>query len=273
MSSTRRKNTGGHMPLKRHFKEFRNRLIVCVITLLVTSIVGFFLYKPVMAFMIELVSDLGGTINFGSAIAPLDVMIRVALWIGMVLAAPMFIWQIWAFIVPGLLRKEKRLTVSFMAAAIPLFLMGVALGIYVIPHALRFFLSLTPDQADNIIPVMDFLPFVTRLTLAFGIAMVLPVGMVGLNLVGILPAKSILKHWRITVFLITVFSAVAAPGGDALSMFFIAGPMLVLFIAATLFCWILDRRRAKREAKNREAAPTEVEAARAVSAPKGSDEL
>ncbi len=261
------------MPLKRHFKEFRNRFIVCVITLLITSIVGFFLYKPVMAFLIELVSDLGGIINFGSAIAPLDVMIRVSLWIGMVLAAPMFIWQIWAFIVPGLLRKEKRLTISFMSAAIPLFLLGVALGIYVIPHALRFFLSLTPDNAGNIILVNDFLPFVTRLTIAFGIAMVLPVGMVGLNVAGILPAKSILKHWRITVFLITVFSAIAAPGGDAMSMFFIAGPMLVLFIAATFFCWVLDRRRARREAKARADGPSEVEAPRTVSAPKGSDDL
>jgi sec-independent protein translocase protein TatC len=187
---------------------------------------------------------------------------KVSLWMGVIAASPVILYQVWAFIVPGLQKREKRTALAFIAVAVPLFVGGVVLGVFVVPHALKFFFSLTPHGGLNIVDITDFLPFVTRLTLACGVAMVIPVLMVGLNWAGVLSARSILKHWRITVFIITVFSAVAAPGGDALSMLVIAVPMLALFGGATLFCWLVDRRRAKRLGLPSPDGTTEIESAR-----------
>lgn len=237
------------MPLGAHLKEARNRLFVCLGTLLVTTIAAAFFYQPVLGYLVDLVKSQGGQVNFQTAISPLDTAIKVSLWMGAILASPVILYQLWAYIVPGLRKKERRTSLWFLLTALPLFVGGVALGVLVIPHALRFFFGLTAHGGLNIINVTDFLPFITRLTLAFGVAMVIPVGMVGLNLIGVLPARSIVKHWRITVFLIALFAAVAAPGGDAMSMVLLAAPMLVLFVLATGVCFLFDRRKAKRLAK------------------------
>ncbi|MGO3151456.1 MAG: twin-arginine translocase subunit TatC [Galactobacter sp.] len=250
------------MPLKAHLKEARNRLFVSLGVVLVTTVAAVFFYKPVLGLIVALVEDAGGDINYQTAISPLDIAIKVSLWLGIIAASPVLLYQVWAFIVPGLQKRERRISLAFIAATIPLFLGGVVLGVLVIPHALRFFFGLTPDGGLNIVNITDFLPFVTRLTLAFGVAMVIPVMMVGLNVIGILPARSILKHWRIIVFLIAVFSAIAAPGGDAMSMLVMAGPMLILFAAATGLCYIFDRRKAKRAAKTDVSQASEIEVSR-----------
>ncbi|MDN5755456.1 MAG: twin-arginine translocase subunit TatC, partial [Micrococcaceae bacterium] len=181
-----------------------------------------------------------------------DIMIKVSLFLALIMASPVWLYQLWAFIVPGLKKKEKRTALSFISVAVPLFLGGIYLGYWVLPHALLFFLGLTPDIAVNLITVQDYLTFVLRLLIAFGISMIIPVLLVGLNMVGILPGKLIVKNWRITVFLICLVAAMAAPGGDALTMFVLAGPLLVLFAAATVFCLLNDRRRAKRRLEQQE---------------------
>lgn len=240
------------MPLRSHLREARNRLFISLAALLVTTIAAAFAYRPFLDYLVRLVQSAGGQVNFQTAVAPLDIAIKVSLWMGVVLASPIILWQIWAFIVPGLEKKEKRISLAFIGASIPLFVGGVALGVLVIPHALNFFFGLAPDGALKQINITDFLPFIIRLSLAFGVAMILPVMMVGLNLIGILPARAIIKHWRITVFLIAVFAAVAAPGGDAMSMVILAGPMLALFALATGLCFVFDRRKAKRQAREAE---------------------
>lgn len=245
------------MPLRGHLREARNRLFKALAALLVTTITAAFFYKPFLEYLVQLVKAAGGQINFATAISPLDIAIKISLWMGVVLASPVILYQLWAFIVPGLQKKEKRLSLAFIGASVPLFVGGVALGVFVIPHALSFFFGLAPDDALKQINITDFLPFLIRLSLAFGVAMILPVLMVGLNMIGILPARSILKHWRITVFIIALFAAVAAPGGDAMSMVILAGPMLLLFALATGLCFLLDKRRKKRtEAQEEETAAT-----------------
>lgn len=234
------------MPLKAHLIEARNRLFISLGALVVTTVVGIIFHKTVLSYLVKIAQDAGAEVNYGSAVSPLDIAIKVSLWIGVVLASPVIIYQIWAYIVPGLKKRERRISLAFICVTVPLFIGGVVLGVLVIPHALTFFASLTATGSVFLLSIQDFLPFVIRLTLAFGVAMIIPVMMVGLNLIGILPARLILKHWRITVFIIAVFAAVAAPGGDAMSMVILAGPMLILFALATGFCYLMDRRKAKR---------------------------
>ncbi|GAA3694400.1 twin-arginine translocase subunit TatC [Zhihengliuella alba] len=236
------------MSLKEHLIELRNRLFIALGALLLATVGGFFLYNPVMEILTQPLLDAGGQANFASAVSPLDLMIKVSVFLGLLISSPVWLYELWAFIVPGLHKKEKWTAVGFIGTAVPLFLGGVVLGFWALPFALLFFIGLTPGNAVNLITMPEYLDFVLRLLLAFGIAFILPVLVVGLNMIGILPGRTILKNWRITVFLICLVAAMAAPGGDALTMFVLAGPLLLLFAAATGFCLYNDKRRARRAA-------------------------
>ncbi|MDO5634570.1 MAG: twin-arginine translocase subunit TatC, partial [Micrococcus sp.] len=218
------------------------------------AVVGFFLYRPVMESLAEAIRDSGmsdhmSMMYFGTVGSHFDIMLQVAFFIGVVVSSPVWLYQIWAFIVPGLKAKEKKYAVGFLSAAIPLFVGGVALGWLVLPQALQFFIGLAPDQTASFMDAQYFIPFVLRMLLAFGAALVLPVLLVGLNMLGILPGRTILKHWRITVFIIAVISAIAAPGGDAITMFYLAAPLFTLFGVAIALCVVGDKRRERKRAK------------------------
>lgn len=250
----RRGNPTGEMALKDHLKELRNRLIVAGIGLALGAVVGFLVYQPFFSALIDPVhrlSDEGRivTVSFSAVGQPFDIMLQVALFVGLVISSPLWLYQIWAFVVPGLKKKERRYAVGFIAAAVPLFLLGVGLGWLVLPEAVQFFVGLSPEGTANVISADVYIPFVLRLFLAFGAALVLPVVLVGLNMIGVLSGRQIIKHWRITVFLIALIAALAAPGSDAVTMFYLALPLVLLFGVAIVICLVNDRRRAKRRAK------------------------
>jgi sec-independent protein translocase protein TatC len=136
-----------------------------------------------------------------------------------------------------------------VAAAVPLFIGGVLMAWLVLPNAVRVLTDFTPSGGSNFISAQVYLSFVLRLLLAFGIAFLLPVVLFGLNLAGIIKGQQLVKSWRITVFLVCLFAAMAAPGADAMSMFYLAGPMLVLLFAAIGLCLLNDRRRERRAVK------------------------
>jgi sec-independent protein translocase protein TatC len=259
LTKGRKSNPEGRMALKEHLREARNRLFKSGIALAVGTVAGFFLYMPVFNALTRPVLDVGNqegrfaTINFEGVATPFDQMIQVSVFIGLLISCPVWLYQLWAFITPGLKSKERRTALGFLAASIPLFLGGVALAWLILPSAIEVLTGFTPEGSANVITATVYLAFVIRLLLAFGIAFLIPVVLVGLNMTGILPGKLIVKYWRITIFLICVFAAMAAPGGDALSMFYMAAPLLVLFAVAVVICLINDKRRARRNAA-REAA-------------------
>lgn len=242
------KDEEGRMSLKEHLIEARNRLFISLIALTLGTVAGFFLYDWLLELIIAPVEAAGGSVNFTAVMSPFDIMIKVALFVGILISSPVWLYQLWAFIVPGLKKNERRLSYSFVAVSVPLFIGGVAMAYFVLPFALHFFISLAPENSLNLININEYLPFIIRLLLAFGCAMLVPVLMVGLNLIGVLPAKIILKNWRITVFLIALVAAMAAPGGDAITMFALAGPLFLTFAAATVFCHFNDKKRAKKQA-------------------------
>lgn len=252
------------MALMDHLKELRNRLFKSAIGVLLATIVGFILYQPMLAALIKPITDLNqkegrlASLNFDGVASSFDLMIQISIFMGLILASPVWLYQLWAFIVPGLHKKERRMALSFVAAAVPLFVGGVFLAWTVLPNAVRVLTDFTPAGASNFITAQVYLSFVTRLMLAFGIAFLLPVVLFGLNVAGILKGAQLVKSWRITVFLVCLFAAMAAPGADAMSMFYLAGPMLALFFLAVVLCLMNDKRRAKRLA--RRAAETEATA-------------
>lgn len=260
----RKANPEGRMALLDHLKELKNRLIKSAIGVLLGAVAGWFLYEPVVNSLsdplIKIAEETKRTavLNFASVGDPFDFKLRIAIQIGLVLSSPIWIYQVWAFITPGLTKKERRYTLGYMAAAVPLFLAGVYVAWTVIPNVVRALLQFTPQNGANNIDASQYLTFATHMLLFLGIAFLVPVVLVGVNMAGVLSGRTILKAWRITVFLVFVLAAVAAPGADALSMFMLAGPLLVLFFAAIGLCMLNDKRRARQQSKI--AAETEATA-------------
>lgn len=251
----RKANPEGRMALKEHLKEARNRLFKSAIALVVGTVIGFFIYDPVLQALSEPVRNINevdgrnAALNFDGVGSPFDLMIQISVFLGLIIASPVWLYQLWAFITPGLRVKERRTALGFIAVAVPLFLAGLSLAWLILPSAVRVLTDFTPEGFANFITVPVYITFLLRLMLAFGIAFLLPVVLFGLNMVGILKGKQILKSWRITVFLVCLFAAMAAPGGDAMSMFYLAVPLLLLFFVAIGLCLLNDKRREKRNAE------------------------
>ena len=240
------------MALKEHLKEARTRLFKSGLAVLAGTVVGFFIYNPVLEALAQPVKELNAregrnaSLNFDGVASPFDLMIQVSVFLGVVLSSPVWLYQLWAFITPGLRTKERRISLGFILVAVPLFIAGISLAWLILPNAVRVLTDFTPGGFSNIITVSVFITFLLRLMLAFGIAFLLPVLLFGLNMAGILTGRQILKAWRITVFLVCLFAAMAAPGADAMSMFYLAVPMLVLFFISIGMCLLNDKRRARR---------------------------
>lgn len=258
------KTPDGKMSLRDHLRELRNRLFKAGIGILLGTIVGFIVYQPAFTILTEPITRLSTDeapveVIFSSVAQPFDIMFQVALFIGLILSSPIWLYQLWAFIVPGLRKNERRYAMGFIAAAVPLFVGGIGLGWFALPQAMAFFTSLTPDGTAHRVLATVYVPFVTRLLLAFGIALIIPVILVGLNMAGILSGKTMLKHWRISVFLIAVIAAMGAPGSDVITMFYLGAPLALLFALALGLAIINDRRRAKRDAKAATVGDVEIQ--------------
>lgn len=259
-----RKAPEGQMSLREHLRELRNRFFKAAAAILVGTIVGFIVYQPAFTILTEPITQLSTDeapveVVFSSVAQPFDIMLQVALFIGLILSSPVWLYQVWAFIVPGLRKNERRYALGFIAAAVPLFVGGILLGWFALPQAMAFFTSLTPDGTAHRVLATVYVPFVTRLLLAFGIALVIPVILVGLNLAGILSGATMLKHWRISVFLIAVIAAMGAPGSDVITMFYLGAPLTLLFGLALGIALLHDRRLVKKEAREGTAGEVEIQ--------------
>nr|WP_297425692.1 twin-arginine translocase subunit TatC [uncultured Actinotalea sp.] len=234
------------MPLREHLVELRRRVVLAAAGLLVGAVVGWFLYDPVLdALQQPIVSlDREGltSLNFPGVATSFDVKIKVSLFLGVFLSSPWWLLQLWLFVTPGLTTKERRSAVAFIAAAAPLFLAGGYLAWRVLPNAVRLLTEFTPDEAANLIDAQLYLSFVMRVILAFGIAFLLPVLMVGLSFAGLVRGATWLQGWRWAVVLVMTFSAFATPTPDVVTMFAVGVPMLALYFLAVGVCVLRDRR-------------------------------
>jgi len=249
----RRRKSDGRMSLGDHLRELRRRFVVAAAAIAVGSVLGWLeydrLFNAIMAPLRKVAAERHGlvNINFGGITQPFTVQLQVALFVGIIVASPVWLYQVWGFIVPGLTRREKRTSIAFIGAAVPLFLLGCGFATIAVPRAVEVLLGFTPQGAVNLPDAALYLTFVTRFILAFGLAFLLPVFLVGLNVAHVLPARIMLKGWRIAVLLIFVFSAMMTPTPDAWTMLVLAMPMVGFFYAAVGVATILDKRRARRE--------------------------
>ena len=254
------------MPLLEHLRELRSRLAKAVLAVVVGSVLAFIFVEQLLGFLTapfdEVAAAQSGsgaiTLTFTDVTSPFTFQVRIALYAGLVLTCPIWLYQLWAFLVPGLERRERRYTYLFIGCAVPLFLGGIALGYTLLPTALGLLFGVTPAGFANLPTADRYLSFVLRLLLVFGVAFLLPVFMVLLNAIGVLPARRIRSSWRGALFGIFVFAAVASPTGDPLSLLFLAAPMCLLYVTALAITFWLDRRRRGEEPDYDELADDEL---------------
>ena len=240
------------MSLGGHLLELRRRLFIAAISVIVGAVIGYVLsewiWDALRAPMIAIADDHNATINYTNITQAFDLRLQIAVTVGVVLSAPIWLSQIWGFIVPGLTRKEKRYTFGFFFAAVPLFFAGCAAGWYVWPHIVTLMVGFAPIEDSLFLTAKDYLDFILKLVVVVGVAFVLPVFLVMLNFVGVLSAATILKGWRIAILTIVLFTAVATPAADVFSMFILAIPMVGLYLASAGVAALHDRQVARREA-------------------------
>ncbi|WP_051232595.1 twin-arginine translocase subunit TatC [Acidipropionibacterium thoenii] len=251
---------GGTMSLLDHLAELRYRVVFSLVAVIVTSSIAFVFYRPLVevvmwpyqraseAIMAKNPEAHLQVVNTGVT-APFMLNLRIAVLVGLIAACPIWLYQLWAFIVPGLVVKEKRWAIRFLGAAVPLFLIGSALGYWVMPKAIAMMLNFTPNGMGitNLLDMNAFLDLELRLILLFGCSFLLPVVLVILNMVGVLKATQLASARKWAIFGFFVLGAFANPAGDPISMSALAVPLTVMYFVAELICRAHDKKAAANE--------------------------
>lgn len=243
------------MALAEHLRELRKRFLLAAVGVALGMIVGWVFYDRIFELLLQPLEPLRQMrpelteLNFSRVGSAFDMQVRISFFVGLIVTSPWWIYQFWAFITPGLTKKERRSTFGVVAAAVPLFLAGVALAWTVLPNAFRILLGeFTPEGTVNILTAADYLKFVIQIVLAFGIAFLMPLFMVVLNFLNLVKGGTWLRGWRWAIVGIFTFCAFATPTPDPTPMIMLAMPIVALYFIAVLICHIHDKRVAKRRA-------------------------
>jgi sec-independent protein translocase protein TatC len=255
--SHRHQTQDGRMPFMDHLRELRNRIIKMALGLVAGMIVGFvffrqawhFIERPLCSAAIRGQSGCR-TLGVNQLVldGPLDsfyLRVKVAAIVGVILSSPVWLYQAWAFVAPGLYARERRWSFIFLGAAVPLFGIGVTLAYWSLSRSMQYLLGLTPGGVSNLIQVDPYMSFVMSMLLAFGIAFELPLLIVMLNAAGILTHAHFRKWRKMTLFAVFVIAGVANPSPDPLTMLILGGACALLVEVAELVIWSNDRRRAR----------------------------
>jgi sec-independent protein translocase protein TatC len=242
----------GRMALTDHLREVRARLFRSALVLVAAFIAALFFYDQLLNVVAAPYRDAVSTLQGENSelvangiSAGLMLQLKLCGVAAIVVSAPYWLYQIWAFIVPGLHAHEKKWSRVVAAIAGPLFFAGVALGYYILPKGLSVLIAFVPDDVQNLVDFGAYFSFVTRMLLIFGVAMEIPFFVILLNLAGIVSGKALCRYRPWIVIGTFVFAAVATPSTDPFSMLMLAIPLLILFIIAEIVARLVDRSRGR----------------------------
>jgi sec-independent protein translocase protein TatC len=246
----------GRMALSDHFRELRARLIRSALILVILFCVAIAFYSHLLELIQHPYNQARDALAhhdppiktepvINDATGGILLQFKLCGVVAVIASSPYWLYQIWAFILPGLHPKEKRYSRMFAAVAGPLFLGGVALGYYVLPKGLTVLISFVPNGVTNLIDFGRYFSFEMRMLLIFGISMEIPLFVVLLNLAGVISGRALARHRPWIVIGTMVFAAVATPSTDPFSMLMLAVPMLILFAISEVICRVSDRVRGR----------------------------
>jgi sec-independent protein translocase protein TatC len=229
------------------------------------AVLGWYLYGPILDFLKHPYCSVPAkyryqpqgagecVLTYNGVLDGFTARLKVSVIAGAVFTGPLWLYQIWAFITPGLRRNERRYTLAFIAASTVLFAAGCTLAYVVLAKGLRVLLEQAGYGTQALLTVGDYISFVTMMLIAFGAAFEVPLLVVMANFAGVLSARLLKKSRRLGIFLIFLFAAIATPSTDPFTMCAMALPMVVLFEAAIQIAVVHDRRKARRQAAERAA--------------------
>lgn len=259
------KTGDGRMPVMDHLRELRRRVITILLIVTVGAVVGWYLYEPILAFLKHPYCSVPEKYRFTPSRSESCVLtypgvldgfttrLKVSVISGAVLTGPFWLYQIWAFITPGLRKNERKYTVVFIVTSTLLFAAGMSLAYVVLSKGLNILLRAAGDGVQAVLTIPDYLSFVVLMLVIFGAAFELPLIVVMANFAGVLSAKVLKKSQRVAIFLIFLFAGIATPTTDPFTMVAMAVPMVVLFEVAVFVATIHDKRKAARRAEERDA--------------------
>lgn len=251
----REKQESVGMPLTEHLRELRSRFVKSGIAIVIGMVIGWIYYAEIFAWISEPFTDVIASakangqdvvLALTGVADPFVLQIQVSAAAGIALSSPVWLYQLWRFVTPGLHRNEQKWAIGFAAIATPLFAAGITLAYVVLPFGLEILLGFTPENVENIVSVDRYLSFFLRTIMVFGVGFLTPLLIVLLNFAGILSGKRLLSWWRWIIFTVLVFSAVATPTGDPINLMLLAGPIMILVIIAVGISLLNDRRRARK---------------------------
>jgi sec-independent protein translocase protein TatC len=252
----------GSMTLLAHLRELRSRLFKACLGIVVGFVIGWVLSNVVLEIIQSPYCDLmradalrKGPLPDGYRcpfvqLGVTDTFVlkmKISLWVGLVVAAPVWLYQLWAFVAPGLHRNERRWAYLFAGIAAPLFALGGVLAYFVVAKGLEFLLQFNGPNVATTLEITRYVDFVTGLMLLFGVAFEFPLGIMLANIAGVVTGRRLLGWWRVAIFAFFVFAAIATPTVDPFGMTFLALALSLLYFGAVGFAFLNDRRRRRRQ--------------------------
>jgi sec-independent protein translocase protein TatC len=233
------------MTVVEHLTELRRRVIIAIVAITLAGIVCFIFSESIIKFFVEYYKDATeGDRNQLIILGPLDgfiTRVKVATYGGIVLALPIWLWQLWRFITPGLNPNEKRYAIPFVLTSIVLFALGGVVALLTMPKALEFLLNVGGDQLTPELTADKYLSFVSLMIVAFGAAFEFPVVLVFLLLARVLTTRQLRRWRRAAIVIIVVFAALITPSQDPYSLFFMVVPMYIFYESSIIIGRVFKR--------------------------------
>ena len=245
---TNKANPLGRMGVLEHLTELRIRIIRSLTAVLIGAIVGWVLYPEIISFILDPYCETLGTdctLRVDEPLEGLNTRFMVSAYVGLALAVPVWLWQFWKFVSPGLHKGERRQGLILVGSGIVLFVAGITLAFLTLPRALDFLVSVGGTDLITEFRAKAYISFVIKMMLAFGVGFQLPVVLIILQRLGILSYVTLRKQWRYAVVIIVVVVAVLTPSGDPISLLALAVPMYLLYELSILYGWLRGRRLAR----------------------------
>ncbi|MGD9793612.1 MAG: twin-arginine translocase subunit TatC [Acidimicrobiia bacterium] len=251
-TDTRQLSSDGHMTLIEHLNELRSRLLKCVLAVVAGLIFAFIVYNPVLDFLRGPYRDLceakaslkcDGNLLNPDPIGGFGTRVRLSGYMGIGLALPVLMWQVWRFIAPGLLAKEKKYAIPFIMSSMVLFASGALVAWLTLPKALEWLTAYAGSGTNPQFFIDKYVGFVLLLMIGFGAGFQFPVILVTLELLGVVTPQTLLKSWRTVVVVIVIVAAVATPGGDPFSMLGLGVPLVLFYFIAVGIGFLFKRKK------------------------------
>jgi sec-independent protein translocase protein TatC len=252
-SRRRRRGAEGTMTLVEHLDELRYRLIVSIVAIAVGAGVGWFLFDPLVSVLQAPYCDYWETVPpslratrecaffFGGTLEPVLIKLKLVGFMGLFFALPVVLYQLWAFVVPGLTKRERRLAIPFVLSSVLLFALGALFAYWTLPKALGFLLGFAGESFAPLLTGDRFFSFVTLVALSFGLAFEFPIVLIFLTLANVISTAQLRSWRRGAILFVAVFAAVITPSADPYTMLAMAIPMWIFYEVAIIVGRLMKR--------------------------------